>query len=257
METEKSHRTFKVKIIELLIISAILGVLAAVVVPNVGRFIARGEPQLEAPALCIVYVWEQGQKKEVDRITIGEALIWYPKAMRIGDSEEILFRLIPSQELTTATTDITYPRGLPNIYSKVSDITYLYPIMLAELKAINFEVSVQTSDYRQVSLETKTDWTWSITPKAIGEQLLIVELSAPAEVQGFEQMVTQAIFSRSFNISVTESFDWASLWQSPIWQAIVAILGILGWIIVFFERRRRRQSRQEPKKEADSSISDV
>jgi len=39
-------------LVELLIVVAILGVLAAVVIPNVGRFIGRGEPEAKATELA-------------------------------------------------------------------------------------------------------------------------------------------------------------------------------------------------------------
>jgi prepilin-type N-terminal cleavage/methylation domain-containing protein len=237
---------------EFLIVVAILGLLSAVVIPNVGRFTAKSRESL----ICIVYSLEQGEQKVIDQFSIGIIDIWHPDKMRIGDSQEVVIVLTPSQEVSNITTDTYYQPNSVDNYIKVSDKTIMSPIMAAELYCVNFDVSTKPNNLREVSLDTETKWSWIITPKVVGEQVLSIELTAPAETQGFEDIVTTATYSRSFNMSIVKSFDWASLWKSYMWQAIIVIIGVLGALFLLIRRIRRRKSQPEELVNTDTSEND-
>jgi hypothetical protein len=64
---------------------------------------------------------------------------------------------------------------------------------------------------------------------------MVVQLLAPVEVQGFEQLVAQAVYSRSFEVSVNEPFNW-----TVVWIAVGAVGGFLAGLAAILRLMRRR-----------------
>jgi prepilin-type N-terminal cleavage/methylation domain-containing protein len=216
-------------LIELLVVVAILGVLAAVAIPNTAKFLATAQIIITEQANYIVYVEEAGVPKQIATIDLGQVQISVPERMLFGDSKEVLLQLFPSQDFTDKAKLAYGPTGMPNVYYQVSDVVRLYPVMCAELQATNFEVSSEVSSLRVVPLDSVSDWRWVVSPTTAGQQIVIVLLSAPVQVQGFEQLIARAVYSRSFEISVNEPFNLTMIW-API-GAVGILLGGLAAIL--------------------------
>lgn len=223
-------------LVELLITLVILTVLAAVVVPNVGRFVAHSKT-ITSEANYIIYVTESGLQKQVGTITLGKMLITLPKQMSVDDSAEVLLRLYPSQDMVDKATLSYGSTGIPSLYYKVSDVVQLYPVMFAELKAANFRISSDASYYQALSLEYPSDWNWVVSPTKPGQQLISIQLSTPVQIEGYEQQVAKAVYGQSFEVLVSEPFNWV-----PVWLSLGAAGAFLGGLAAILKVRRRRLS---------------
>jgi hypothetical protein len=175
-------------------------------------------------------------------------LIRYPKVMDISDSKEVSLTLIPSNN-ATSESDVIGESTDEGTYYAVSEKVQFYSVMYAELKAANFMISSDFTQYKEVSLTSRTDWVWVITPNTAGEQLLIVELSTPVRVQGYEGLVSRAVYSRQVQILVRKPFDllgFLGSWQSII-QIIVGIVTI-GAVFGLWKKITKLQKTQKAKK---------
>lgn len=233
-------------LIELLIVVAIVGIVAAVIVPNVAFFIGTGE--VSEAASYTIYVEEEGVQKNIGTIILGNVLIKYPRIMSIGDSKGVSLTIIPSNNATSECDAIGESTN-EGIYYTVSEKVQFYSVMCAELKTANFEISSGSIQYKEVSLTSRTEWVWIIAPNIAGEQSLIVELSAPVRVEGYEELVSRAVYSRQIQILVKKPFNWRSLLD--YWHIIVVTIGAtIG--VVFGLRKiwkiRKRKKTQKAKK---------
>jgi prepilin-type N-terminal cleavage/methylation domain-containing protein len=207
-------------LIELLVVIAILGVIAAVVAVNVGSFLNPGE--ISEAASYTIYVEEGGIQKIIGTIIVGNVSIQYPKIMNIGDSKIVSLTLIP-QSNVTSESNVTGESTNEGTYYTVSGTVQFYSVMYAELKVANFMINSDSIQYKEVSLTSRTVWVWVIAPNTPGEQSLIVELSTPVRVQGYEGLVSRAVYDQPIQILVRKPFDWRILLD--YWYIIVAIIG--------------------------------
>jgi prepilin-type N-terminal cleavage/methylation domain-containing protein len=230
-------------LIELLIVLAILAIIAAVIVPNVNAFLASGG-QISETASYTIYIIEGGVQKNIGITIFGEVLIRYPPRMNIGDSKEISVTLIPPSNVTSES-NVTGESTNEGTYYVLSDKVQFYSVVHAELDAVNFGISGSSIQDKEVSPTSKTDWVWIITPNTVGEQLLRVELSTPVRVQGYEELVSRAIYSRQIQILVKKPFDWRSLLED--WKLILGIIISVATILglVFGLRKVRKHKKTQ------------
>lgn len=227
-------------LIEVLVVLAILGVLAAVAAPNAGKFIGYAESTISEEVNCVIYISESGVQKQIGKMNLGKISIVHPKQMSIDDSAEILLRLFPSQDIADNAT-LTYgSTGIPRLYYEVTDTVRLYPVMFAELKAANFRISNDANYYRALSMESVNDWNWLISPLNPGTQIISIQLLTPVQVHGYEQQVAQAVYNRSFKILVNKPINWV-----PFVTGLGAFGAFLGGLAAILKVRQRRRLKKE------------
>jgi prepilin-type N-terminal cleavage/methylation domain-containing protein len=233
-------------LIELLVVIAILSVIAGVVSLNVASFFGRAG-QISETASYTVYIVEEGVQKNIGITIFGEVLIRYPPRMNIGDSKEVSLTLIPPSNVTSES-NVTGESTNEGTYYVLSDNVQFYSVMHAELNALNFGISSTSIQYKEVSPTSKTDWVWIITPNTVGEQLLRVELSTPVRVQGYEELVSRAVYSRQIQILVKKPFNWRSFLED--WRLILGIIISVATILgLVFGLRKARKHKKTQKTE--------
>jgi len=232
-QDRKKERGSGLTLLELLLIILIMGVLAGLVAFSVLGFHGRLLPYKEQ-AIYTIYVEEAGERREIGTLDIGVVEIWVPGKMAIGESKGVSVSLIPSEELRVRPPSI----DIPKTYYEITDTVFMYPVMSAQLEGVNFIVSKQTYSSRAIPVDRVTEWVWSISAKETGHQLLIIELNAPVRVEGFEMLATEAVYQRSFEVMVTQPFNWTLFWLS-----LAGIGTLLGGIAAIVGRFRRRRSR--------------
>ncbi len=103
-------------LIELLIVVAILGVLAAVVIPNVGRFIGRGETEASATELSNI-------QSAVTSMMVDNVLSSLPNPVAVATSNMGAF---PDTSTIASGDKLNDPNGNPYVNSLDQDGYYLY-----------------------------------------------------------------------------------------------------------------------------------
>jgi prepilin-type N-terminal cleavage/methylation domain-containing protein len=230
-------------LVELLVILAILAVVAAVTALNVGGMFA-GEAQISERTSYTIYVVEEGVQKNLGITVFGDVLIRYPRRMNTGDSKEISLTVIPPGNVTSES-NVTGESTNEGIYYIVSDEVELYSVMSAELNGVNFGISGISTRYKEVSPTSRTDWAWIVTPNTVGEQLLRVELSTPVLVQGYEELVSRAVYSQQIQISVRRPFSWRSLLD--YWHIIAITAGATIGAVFGLRKLWKMAKRKKPR----------
>jgi len=228
---------------ELAIVLAILAVIAAVIAPNVATFYELGtKHQISQSASYTLYIVEEGAQENVGMAVFGQVLIRYPGMMRIDDSKEVSLTFTPTSNVTTASnfTGEPTPEGT---YYMVSDQCQFYSVMQAELHAVNFEISSTSTRYKEVSLTSETDWAWMVSPNTLGSQLLRVDLSTPVRVEGYEELVSRAVYSQQIQIVVVEPFNWRGVLETA--AKVIGIIVGVGVIVGYVFKLRKRRKRGE------------
>lgn len=231
-QDRKRERGSSLTPLVLLIVILILGVLSGLVAFNVSGFLGRPLPYKEQ-AIYTIYVEEAGERREIGTLDIGVVEIWVPGRMAIGESKGVSVSLIPSEELRVRPLTI----DIPETYYEITDTVFMYPVMSAQLEGANFIVSNQTYSFRVIPADRVTEWVWSISAKETGHQLLIIELNAPVRVEGFEMLATEAVYQQSFEVMVTQPFNWTLIWVSL--ASVGVLLGGVAAIVRLFRRRSR------------------
>lgn len=243
MKNAGSGSTHRFTLIEALVVIVIMGLIATLVALNVGSFFGRGGDVTEH-ATYTIYVEEDGVQRIVGTVISGDVVIRYPRMMHITDSDRLSLTLIPP----AAPTSEPDPSGEPadeGTYYAVSEGVQFYSVMYAAAKTTGFVLSSDSAEYKEVSLTSPTEWMWVITPNAVGNQLLVVELSTPVLVQGYEGLVSRAVYSRPLQILVEKPFDWTAFLHN--WQTIVAIIASIVSITAVLKlgRMAKRQKSQK------------
>ncbi len=228
-------------LVELIIVILILAVLAAVIVPNVANFAASRGVTISEEARYTVFSVEGGVERKLGSIGLGNVLIMLPKRMFVNQSRQVSLSLIPLKEVTNISIDTDSNKANSQL---ISDVVQLYSVMAAELKAANFEIGAGTIDTKVVSNRVTTDWTWVISPRATGDQLLIVEISVPVQVQGFQGIATKAVYSRQLSLAVSKPFDWADFLKNVSIGVAILVGIITAFFIIWkhFSGRHRQQN---------------
>ncbi|MDO8716546.1 MAG: hypothetical protein Q7J73_07050 [Dehalococcoidales bacterium] len=186
------------------------------------------EPMAYAPvpAVSQISIVENGIQKEIGTVKLGSVGVTAPKRMRMGDSQEI--------SLTIFDGNDAYNFEQANATKgDVGRLVQVYPVMTGEIKAATFEIG-ESKIERELSPTSPTKFMWVITPKAVGNQTLIVELTTSVNVSGYEKSVTRGVYSKPIQIVVDKPFklvDFLKDYVAIIGGLVAIIGGVIGWKI--------------------------
>lgn len=187
-----------------------------------------------------------------DNLGLGQIELSSPERMVLGDTATIRLRISPATQLTSSTP-VPAPAGqspnLPGFVYRFSGNVQLYPLMIAELRAITFTTSPPGPQQRSVQTTTPVEWAWLARSQAAGSQDLGIELSIPAVVNGTVSEITTDVLQ---NLSLTIQVDTPAtptpaalptptpdLFRSTVSKSIaentgpiiIALIGLAGTII--------------------------
>ena len=101
-------------LIELLIVVAILGVLAAVVIPNVGRFIGRGKKEAAATELSniqsavVAMMVDQGLSSLTNFVTVAtDNMSNFPDPSAVASADHVLYHYADNLTINYVANEIT------------------------------------------------------------------------------------------------------------------------------------------------------
>ncbi len=126
---------------------------------------------------------------------LGQIEIASPEKMLLGETNTIRLRISPAQQLVSLTPvplPTTTP-GNPLFVYRYSGNIQLYPVMVAELRAITFTVNPMGPQRRALQATNAIEWSWLVRADAAGSQQLALELAIPAIVDGTISEITTSV----------------------------------------------------------------
>ena len=197
---------------------------------------------------------------------IGQAELAYPETMLLGETRRVQLMVSSAPQLT-ALTPVPAPAktpDLPKVAYQVSGNIQLYPLMFAELRALNFDIEPKGRQRRSVEANKTAEWIWVVSPRTIGRHELAIEVSIPAVVDGVDSELTTDVLQ---NLPVTIQVQ-APIVPTPTpvplttritdsivnnaGAIIVALIGLVGTVIGLVIKAKSDQAKAEQAK-ADAS----
>jgi len=223
----------------LFIVIVIFGVLVALAIPQVSRFVASSNIKISKEGEYTIYIQQGGLQEEIGTINLGEVVIQYPRIMLKNKSDVITVSITPTNNAPTITSLSSGSTPISGNYTMSSKLINLYPVMDAQLKTANFDISNQGNGIRAISNDGAV-WKWVVSPKTIGKQFLIAELDVPIQLAGFEAQDGKAVYINQFTINIKAPFDWYTFLTE------VGIVVAVSWSLFSFWRyfcgRRKRRA---------------
>lgn len=205
-----------------------------------------------------------------DNLGLGQIEISSPERMTLGDTATIRLRISPATQLTSSTpfpAPTAQTPNLPNFVYQFGGNVQLYPLMIAELRAITFTTSPPGPQRRAVQSTTPVEWSWLARSQAAGRQDLDIELAIPAVVNGTVSEISTDVLQ---NLPVTIQVDTpvtptpvvrASPTPDAFWSGvaksiadntgpiIIALIGLAGTVIgILVTTRSEKNAPRRPRK---------
>ncbi|MBI4788515.1 MAG: hypothetical protein HY782_15900 [Chloroflexi bacterium] len=195
-----------------------------------------------------------------DNLGLGQIEVYSPDRMALGETTAIRLRISPAPQLASSTP-VAAPAGktpgLPSFVYRFSGNIQIYPLMIAELRAITFAINPPGPQQRQMAATTPVEWSWLANSKTGGRQALGIELSIPAIVNGVSADLSTSVLQ---DIPIIIEVD-APATQTPapdFWSDVaksiannsgailIALIGLAGTVIGLLVKAR--SDAQQPKK---------
>lgn len=194
-----------------------------------------------------------------DNLGVGQMDVSSPEAMAMNESRTIRLKIAPADQfaaLTPAPAPGKTP-NLPQFVYKFSGNVQLYPVMVAELRALAFTIDRTGPQRRDIKANDSVTWDWIISPRSQGRQELSIEISIPAIVNGtYSEMSTSVLENIPMVIQVQPPAPTATPVPTPapsvgdqVRNSIVAnsgaivaaLIGLLGTLIGIFIKMKLGQ----------------
>jgi hypothetical protein len=188
---------------------------------------------------------------------LGQMELASPETMLMGETRTIRLKISPATSIASSTPVAAPGKtpDLPKFVYRFSGNVDLYPIMIAELRTLSFQVDKPGPIRRDVSPNIPVTWDWIVSPRSPGRQELAIEISIPAVINGVDS-----------ELSTLQDVPLAIDVQSPIptpvpfgervgesivnnsGAIIVALIGMIGTLIGILVKIRFDQDKAGPKK---------
>jgi hypothetical protein len=128
----------------------------------------------------------------INPMGIGTLQLTSPKDIKLGDSSVVRLTITPDSVLA-GLPKVTAPTlsGIGQGYVlEFSDSLQIYPVMIAELKGVNFEIESDNHPEKPVISSMPVEWIWNITPLSAGKQTLILAISVPVIIDQTRDVIS-------------------------------------------------------------------
>lgn len=193
-----------------------------------------------------------------ENLGLGQIDLAFPETMNTGETRTVRLKLAPATQLA-GLTPVPAPAKTPDLPSfvyKFGGNVDLYPLMIAELRALKFDVKPTGAQRRTVDPKKEVIWDWLVSPTTPGKHDLSLELSIPAIVNGIESEIsTDVLKNLVFTIDVTQVQPslFSRIMDSLADNAgplLVALIGLIGTIIGIIVKTRS----EKPKPSRSSKV---
>jgi len=123
---------------------------------------------------------------------LGTLQLTSPSTIKLGESSVVRLLIIPDSAVTNLpkVTVTTVSAESPDYALKFSDHLQIYPVMMAELNGVNFEIQSDNHPEKPVTSSMPVEWIWNVKPLSEGKQTLILAISVPVIIDRSRDMVS-------------------------------------------------------------------
>ena len=192
---------------------------------------------------------------------LGQVELAYPETMIVGETRTVRLRISPATQLVSSQKGpaaVKTPNA-PDFVYKFSGNVDLYPVMLAELRAVTFDVKPSGPIGRPVETGALISWDFLVSAKAVGRQDLSLEISIPGIFNGVaSDLSTRVLQDLPIAIQVQpQPVDPMQRILDSITNnagaIIVALIGLLGTIIGIIVKVRSDRARAAEENHGDEN----
>ena len=191
----------------------------------------------------------------IDSIGVGQLTLSIPSKMELGNTDIVRLSIAPDNSLSnliniSVSTQNSDTEPQPFQFTDKIDI---YPIMQAELLGAGFDITSNDKIEKIIFSDRPTEWIWTIKAKDEGSQLLVVQISIPAIVDGIEKPISSPLKNVPAEIKVTKSFNKQISDAFP--YLIPSLIGLLGVSLSIYANNQVKE-RERKILELEKLISD-
>ncbi len=194
---------------------------------------------------------------EGDTLGLGQIELAYPDQMFLNETATIVLRISPAQQLVSLTP-VPAPAKTPDLPSfvyKFSGNIQLYPVMIAQLRALQFKIDKPEPLRRVIESPHATiEWRWLASPLAVGRQDLSIELAIPTLINGVpSELSTNVLQDLTLSIQVQPPAPPTPTPTPPLLTRLgdsiianagaiaVALIGLIGTLVGILVKLRADQ----------------
>ena len=191
-----------------------------------------------------------------DNLGLGQIEVSYHDTMLISESQTLRLRISPAQQLVSLTPVAAPGKtpDLPQFVYKFGGNIDIYPLMIAEIRALKFDVTPSGPVKRTVDPKSAIIWDWIVSPRETGRQDLFIEISIPAVINGVD--FTQVLQDLPLVIQVQTPTPTPVPLTNRIGESIannasaiiVALIGLIGTVIGLVYKARSDQAKTDSTK---------
>ncbi len=192
-----------------------------------------------------------------DNLGLGQLEMNYPDSMLVSDTRRIVLRITPAKQLT-ASTPVAAPSKAPTTPTLVyvfGGNLQLYPVMIAQLRALAFDIDLPNPVRRNVDGTKEIQWDWLVRARAPGRHDLSIEVSIPVIRDGVTTEITTDVLQNVPLVIQVQAAPVPTPTTVPILTRIgdsiisnagaiaVALIGLLGTVIGIWLKARSDQAK--------------
>lgn len=183
------------------ICAAIIGLGAPFAERLAGRYFPTLTPSPSPVEIAVLNIYSEIQADgtvkntaslSISPLGLGTLELSSPSAIKLGESSIIRLLITPDSVLADLPR-VTAPAvstNAPDYVLEFSDRLQIYPVMIAELKGVNFEIESDNRPEKPVTSTMPVEWIWSVTPLSAGKQTLILAISVPVVIDQTRDVVS-------------------------------------------------------------------
>lgn len=192
-----------------------------------------------------------------DNLGLGQMEVASPETMLMGEARTISLRVSPAQQLASSTPVASPGKtpDLPKFVYKFGGNIELYPIMIAELRTLSFDVDQKGPIRREVSPNVPATWNWIVSPRSPGRQDLAIEISIPAVINGVDSELStlqdlpiEIVVQMPTPTPVPLADRLGESVASNSGAIIVALIGLIGTLVGVLVKVRSDQGKAARKR---------
>lgn len=184
---------------------------------------------------------------------MGNFVFVAPISMDLNESALVRLSLVPSASgeisdasVTIITPSITNSQPISNT-SVYTGSVRLHSRMSAELTGINFDIVSSNPKEQSIFAGQETLWTWTISSKKEGSQVINVAIIVPLEFRSGTAILSRAIRTEAYTIMVNKPW-WMVLQETVALQEFwigTIVLGFLGVVAKWWMGRNATPTKPE------------